>query len=322
MSVKLSVIVPCFNLKDYIIPCVESLLSQACSFTFEILVADDASTDGSRELLQQLAMSVGRSQLKVIAHENNQGLTQNLRGLLALAKGDYIAYLDGDDLALPGKLQMQVDFLDGNPGCGICYHESEVFDSATGKTLSLYSRDFYNARYVPRSAGLKDLVLYGTFLQASSVMFRRHTQLFEVLDPECRIIVDYPMHVANAALGGGSIDRIDEVLGRYRIHSSSFGAQTSRSAERREAVLKELLHTCERAGLLGLNKEYVARGKAHFRFATALYFLRAGDIPRFQRYIAESGKYGLFFDERHEFAFANKEAPDRLRQRFFGEMKA
>lgn len=318
MTVKLSVVVPCYNLEAFIGPCLDSLLQQPTNFHWELLVGDDASTDASVARIESaLAKASASVDLRLFTLRQNAGLVANLGRLLGETRGQYVAYLDGDDLALPGKLQTQVDYLDAHPDCAVCYHESEVFDSVSGRILGHYSRDFYNASYIPERAGLRELLRYGTFLQASAVVFRRHAQMQELLDPACRIIVDYPMHVANAALIGGTIDRIPVTLGRYRQHSASFGAQTARSLERREAVLGELLRTCDRALNLGAEPEDVRLGKMHFRYAAALYFLRAGDDARFLSHIEQASAGGDYFDERHRSAWLGRDDPTRLRDQLF-----
>lgn len=320
---KLSVIIPCYNLEDYILPCLHSVLTQQLDAPFEVLVADDASTDQSPTRLTEYAenwrqqANKGQASLKLFLREKNLGLRQNLQDMLNQAQGQYIAYLDGDDLALPGKLAAQVAYLDQQAGCSICYHESQCFDSDTGEARGLYSRDFYNARYVPELANLSHLIRYGTFLQASAVMFRRHDGLDGLLDPQCRIIVDYPMHVANAGELGGTIDRLPKVLGKYRLHDSSFGAQTARNLARREEVLGELLRTCERSAEWGVPPEVIEAGKAHFRFAAALYFLRQGAEDQFLSTMTESAEGECFFDERHRWAFAHRLEPQRVKRRFF-----
>jgi hypothetical protein len=217
---------------------------------------------------------------------------------------------------LPGKLQAQVNYLDAHPGCAIAYHESDMFDSDTDKSIKLYSQGFYNAKYIPTQATAEHLVRYGTFLQASSVMIRRHGNLLGALDHGCRIICDYPWHIGNALLAGGTIDLIPQVLGRYRIHQSSFGAQTNRDFVRREDVTRELEAACHFAGRLGLDADVVDAGVAHARFAAALYFLRANQEELFTRFIEESSPAnGAYFDDRHAFACAHAKEPAKVRER-------
>ena len=310
---KVSVIVPAYRLERYIGPCLEGLVSQETNFDFEVIVCDDKSPDGTLEVIRRLATEHAR--LKVLENDPNRGLVATMRRLLEAAQGEYIAYLDGDDLAFPGKLQAQADYLDANPGCTIVYHESEIFESDSGQTVRLFTREYFNFKYIPARATAAHLVRFGTFLQASSPMVRRHANLQGALDHGCRIICDYPWHVGNALLGGGTIDFMPTVYGRYRIHSDSFGAATARNYDRREEVARELELACVFAGRLGLPQATVDAGVMHVRFSAALYFLRAHEDARFTRFIEASEPQGgaAPFDARHAFALAHAHAPDAVR---------
>jgi glycosyltransferase involved in cell wall biosynthesis len=310
---KASVIIPAFRLEPYIGPCLESVLAQETSFPFEVIVCDDKSPDGTLAAIR--AVQEKYPQLRVLENDPNRGLVRTMARLLEAAQGEYIAYLDGDDLALPRKLQAQVDYLDAHPRCTLAYHESDMFDSDTGQSIKRYSQGFYNAKYIPAQATAEHLVRYGTFLQASSVMVRRHANLVGALDHGCRIICDYPWHIGNALLGGGTIDLVPGTLGRYRVHAGSFGAATNRDYARREEVTRELEAACRFGGKLGLAPEVVDAGVAHARFAAALYFLRANQEELFTRYIEESAPTnGAFFDERHAFACAHANEPAKVRE--------
>lgn len=101
---KVSVIVPAYNLEAYVGDCLLSLLTQRTDFSFEVVVANDASTDSTRAVIAALQPQWGE-RLQLVDNPHNLGLVATMERLLAAAKGDYIAYVDGDDLALPGKLQ-------------------------------------------------------------------------------------------------------------------------------------------------------------------------------------------------------------------------
>lgn len=302
---KLSVIVPAYNLADYIGACLKSLLEQQTTFSYEVIVANDASTDQTLAEIQRYR-SQYPEKLRVINNEQNLGLIGTMIRLLALAEGDYIAYLDGDDLALPGKLQRQVDYLNTHPECAICYHESDMFDSDSDTHIKFFSKDYYNHQYIPQQATIEHLIKYGVFLQASSIMFRRHQHLQESLQHGCRIICDYPWHIANAHYGNGSVDFIDQVLGRYRVHQNSFGAQTNRDVNRRTVVTKELEKACEQALAFGIDPDVVKQGICHHRFSAALYFLRLHQYALFNTMIEASVYDDWFFDDRHQFSFNNR----------------
>lgn len=313
---KLSVLVPVFNLSAYVAECLISILEQQADFEFEVIAVDDCSTDDSFAILKNIAQRYPT--LVLLRNETNLGLAKTQKRLLQAAKGDYIAYLDGDDVALPGKLQVLADYLDLYPDCALVYHEAEVFDSDIGNVTSHYSRDYYNAAYIPQKATAEHLIRYGCFPNASSIAFRRHEHLTEAVDEQCKIILDHPWHILNALYGKGSVDFIPEVYGRYRIHSQSFGGQTKRLPERREQVLADQLRACDNARSFGLDEQIIAQGKAHYRFATALYFLKQGDEARFQRFIDDSGVGHCFFDARHRFAWEQRDTPAIVAQQLFG----
>lgn len=313
---KLSVLVPAYKLDQFIGPCLQSLLDQQTDFPFEVVVADDGSPDNTLAVITSLAARYGA--LRSEPNATNLGLAKTQKALLAKARGQYIAYVDGDDLALPGKLQALVDHLDNHPGCSLVYHEAEVFDSDSNQLLGHYSRDYYNNRYIPAEAGIEHLIRYGNFINASSIAFRRHPRLAEAVDEGCKIILDYPWHILNLALNPGSADRIDQVLGRYRMHPQSFGGQTRQNPERREQSLADMVRACDNAAPFGVAPEVIAAGKAQHYFAAALYFLRAGDIARFQRLIALSAKDGQFFDDRHRLAADQAADPEAVKAAIFG----
>lgn len=313
MKPKLSVLVPAFKLEDYIESCLQSLLSQETDFPFEVIVCDDASPDGTASIIKSLEST--NSNLIAIYKKENGGLAQNMASLFDAAQGEYIAYLDGDDIALPSKLQKQVDYLEQNLECNMVFHESEVFDSDTGETLSYYSESSYNWALIPDKSDVTHLVRYGTYMQASSVMFRNHSELSASVPEMCKIILDYPFYIKNAGLLGGTIDFIPEVLGRYRIHQNSFGAQTSRSAERRLQSLKDIETACIESGALGVSSSVIHEGITHHRFAAALYFLFRESFDLFKELIESSHQYGLFFNEKHRTAWQMKNDPEQLLQK-------
>ncbi|WP_052750264.1 glycosyltransferase [Arsukibacterium sp. MJ3] len=124
------------------------ILSQKTNFSYEVIVCDDASPDNTFDVIQHLGSAY--SNLVILRNEVNLGLVATMHRLLNTATGEFIAYLDGDDIALPGKLQQQVDYLDANSQCTLVYHESEVFDSNSGAVLKYFSQDYYNYQHIPQ----------------------------------------------------------------------------------------------------------------------------------------------------------------------------
>ena len=111
---KVSIIVPCYNFEEHIEQSILSAVSQKTNFEFEILVRDDMSTDTSQICIERVATF--NKNVKYFKAEENLGAGNNIKFLTEQAKGEYIAYLDGDDYWTDiNKLQNQIDFLDSNP---------------------------------------------------------------------------------------------------------------------------------------------------------------------------------------------------------------
>lgn len=109
---KVSVVLGAYNAEKYLALAVESILRQSFG-DFELILIDDKSTDSSAGIMKRYAGQDPR--VVVLENEENLGLTKSLNRGLAVAKGEYIARMDGDDIALPHWLENQVRFLDTHP---------------------------------------------------------------------------------------------------------------------------------------------------------------------------------------------------------------
>lgn len=99
--VDLSVIIPTYNNEQYVGKCVQSVLDQETGISFEVIVVNDGSTDGSRELLER---SFGADPRVRLVHQNNMGHSGARNTGIDLASGDYLMFLDADDNLLPGAV--------------------------------------------------------------------------------------------------------------------------------------------------------------------------------------------------------------------------
>ncbi|MHA6531277.1 glycosyltransferase family 2 protein [Paenibacillus sp. BAC0078] len=112
---KISVLMPVYNVAPYIEEAICSILTQTYK-DFELLIIDDGSTDGTLNIIRKF----GDSRIKVIEHSTNLGLIETLNQGIDLCTGEYIARMDGDDIALPHRLERQVTFMDIHQHCGVC----------------------------------------------------------------------------------------------------------------------------------------------------------------------------------------------------------
>lgn len=110
MATHVSVILPTYNREKYLKKTIESVLKQKTDFKFEIIVVDDASTDGTEELISEINSPL----IKYLKLKENSGGAKARNHGISTSKGKYIAFIDSDTTWLPNKLQKQVDFLESN----------------------------------------------------------------------------------------------------------------------------------------------------------------------------------------------------------------
>jgi GT2 family glycosyltransferase len=110
---KVSVVMPVYNCQRYLAAAVESILGQTFR-DFEFIIIDDGSTDGSLSLLQGFAERDDRIRL---VSRPNTGIVGALNEGLAMARGEFIARMDGDDVSFPTRLERQVEYLQSHPEC-------------------------------------------------------------------------------------------------------------------------------------------------------------------------------------------------------------
>ncbi len=218
-SVKVSVCVLTYNQASYIEQCVLSLVNQVTDFDFEIIVGDDCSTDGTSDVLRELAEQYPGT-VKAIIHSQNIGVTENYLYVHAIATGAYIAHLDGDDYALPGKLQAQSDFLDANPDYNIVWHRMLVENPKTNAV----AEDLIDLDKLHNAFTRLDLFRHITIGMNSSKMYRASVR--DIVLPSFPLL-DYFANVEQ--IGSGYAGFVNsQPLGVYRagIGIASSGSKT------------------------------------------------------------------------------------------------
>ena len=135
MNPLVSVVIPTYNREKYIGQTVESVLNQTYS-NFEVIVVDDGSTDGTKKALLKYA-----SRLKYIFQSNSERGASRNKGLKE-SKGEFIAFLDSDDLWLPEKLNEEISQLLSNASAGVVYSDVDLID-ANGNYLKTIKRKGY-----------------------------------------------------------------------------------------------------------------------------------------------------------------------------------
>ena len=117
---SVSVVVPCYNYGRYVGAAVRSLLDDQPGVDVRVLIIDDASTDGSEQVVKEVAASDHR--VEAVLHGTNQGLVRTCNeGVIDWADGEYTVVLDADDRLTPGALRRAADLMDAHPNVGFVY---------------------------------------------------------------------------------------------------------------------------------------------------------------------------------------------------------
>lgn len=211
-----SIAIITYNQKEFLKECIESCLAQDYP-NLEIVVADDGSTDGTHELLNDYDMQYPGKFILRLSKEN-QGITKNSNAAHFACKGKYVAWIGGDDLMLPGKISKQVEFMEKNPDCMICYHDLDVFDSETGRNLYSFSE-----KNKPREGTISVIIKYGVFNGACSTMVRSSSVPSEGYNELLPVASDWCYWIDTLAKGG-EIRFLPEILARYRRHPKNVTA--------------------------------------------------------------------------------------------------
>ncbi len=223
-KLKVSICVVTYNQEKYIAECLQSLVDQETDFKFEIVVSDDCSTDDTRKIISDFSERYP-GMFRLFLHEENMGALKNFKFVHDQAAGEYVAHMDGDDYALPGKLQAQADLLDKDKSCNLVWTPI-LSESAPGH---LHEQNLYfKNNALNRSYTRADLIKYGAVGTNSSKMYRKLPEVDLFLAPDFEII-DCFMNVIQ--VGDGVARFVGyKPLGVYRlgigIASHGSGTQT------------------------------------------------------------------------------------------------
>ncbi len=160
-----------YNHRRYIAQAIEGVLSQDTNFPIELVIGEDQSTDGTREVVfdyQRRHPDV----VHVVTSDKNIGALANWRRTLEACRGRYTAFCEGDDLwHTPRKLQVQVQHIESHDRCGMVYSDYDLRDAASG----IVSQRVLSARptSMPASVGITDILTATAGIMSCTVLARR-----------------------------------------------------------------------------------------------------------------------------------------------------
>lgn len=251
IQIKVSVCVMTYNQEKYIRQCLQSIVDQETEYRFEVIVADDCSTDGTEEIIKEFAERYP-SLVRAVFHQANVGAGINYRSAHDLARGEYVAHCDGDDYWLPGKLSYQSNLLDQNPEASQCWGCAHLVDD-DGDKIGLFPSRL--ARYLyPRIITARHIALsYALVGQHSTQMYRRK---FKYNFDETRPVLDFWI-AFNMALYGHAIYS-KKIVGCYRVTKSP---SMTRTASKKRATVDFL--ACHLADLIENNSQFTSEAVAN-----------------------------------------------------------
>jgi glycosyltransferase involved in cell wall biosynthesis len=214
-----------YNQENFIREAVESALAQDYR-NIEIVVADDASTDATPQVLAEYQR---RDQRVIpVLGDTNLGITGNSNRGLAACSGDLIAFLGGDDVMLPGKISAQVQWFADNPEGVLCGHQVEVFyeDGSPSHPLIKHMRSGRGAGAFIRDGP------YG----ALSIMVRRDRIPHYGFDQRLPTVSDQKLWV-DVIREDGLYGYVPGTLSRYRRHPDNVTADPERNLDQVEHYL-------------------------------------------------------------------------------------
>lgn len=226
MSPFVTVLMPVYNTAPFLREAMDSVLSQ--TFTdFELIVLDDCSPDDAEAVLDTYTDS------RIIRYkgEKNAGLSNVLNVGIAMARGKYIARMDSDDVSLPNRLQIQVDYLETHP---------EVDLVSVGMRLFGAREEVWIREQNPEKVKINAL-FHSPVLHASSVWRKDSFENQGLRFCQERVPAeDYDLWT-RALVKGLKLVNLPDVLYQYRMHPSQATVQTDKTSAKSREVQQEYL---------------------------------------------------------------------------------
>lgn len=226
MSIDLpliSVILPVYNAEEYIYESIQSILNQSYN-TFEVIIINDGSTDSTEEIIK----SFNDNRIRYYKNEKNLRLISSLNFGLQLVRGEYIARIDSDDIALPNRFEKQVEFLENNLDYGLIGCFAQEFGDSNN--VIKYVVDDEDIRYA--------FLTHNPFIH-SSVMFRSSIIKKYNLqyDKQWIHVEDYDFWIQLLNYTKGK--NIPEILIKYRVHNSQISFKFRDIQKKNTQLLQE-----------------------------------------------------------------------------------
>lgn len=225
---KVSVIIGSYNCEKFICETVQSVIEQTFR-DWELIIVDDCSTDGTCQKISQ----INDDRIRLIRLDSNSRLPAVPRNIgMRSSRGDYIAFLDHDDLWLPQKLEKQVNFLEKNRDFFLAYGKCIV--QKDGRQLDVSPKKANSGNI------FKDLYLHFNIIGLPTVIMRNEVKKYNYFfdqDKKFATVEDYALWMLIAK--DQKIAFLNEPLAIYRVHSGSLSGGAFSHFKKCRYVLKK-----------------------------------------------------------------------------------
>lgn len=281
-SPLVSVIMPTYNRRDLIVLAIDSVVAQSYQ-NWELLVVDDGSVDKTDELLKE--RYAGESRIKYL-YQKNAGQSSARNQGIATSIGEYIAFLDSDNLWEPNRLAAGVEVLRKNANIGLCFADSISID-IQGRELGRENMRRYSGKVFP-------LMVIDNFVSMNTVLVRRSIFYSDrPFNQANRLDEDYELWLDLSV--NNEYFYIPHFLSRYRVEGNRVSDNFMRRLDANEATVKKIIakydldmsdpdlkmglakHYLRRASVVGMQgqlgqcfRELLRANKFHLLFARSL----------------------------------------------------
>lgn len=227
MKNLVSIVTPSYNSSKYIKQTIQSVLSQTYE-NWELIVVDDCSTDNSVEIIKEFA--VNNSKIRLLEFQINKGAAEARNAAISMAKGEFIAFLDSDDIWKPFKLEQQINFMGNELDFTFTAYELiDEFGSKLNQQVDINQVGSFD---------YEDMLKKKATLGCSTVIVRS-SGFSDISMPPLRTGQDYALWLKLLKTGKKAYV-LSEILGQYRILSNSISRNKFKKALRQWQIYRQV----------------------------------------------------------------------------------
>ncbi len=255
---KVSIIIPAYNAEQFIDKTLDSVFNQSYQ-DFEVIVVDDGSCDGTGKVISKY-----KDRLTYILKEN-QGLSLARNTGIAVARGEYIAFLDHDDIWLPERLKVGLTLLEEDRGLYLCFSDAYIIDKK-GRRRNNTLFEIYRPH---RGMVFRELLKENFIPIITAVVRKDIFKEIGLFNPQYKIVEDWDFFLRMSRRYPMTF--INQPLAEYRIHEGSFSRRKDIALTESVNIIDKNINFVDKITTNMLKKK-----KQRFQFDLGILYLQRG----------------------------------------------